>query len=210
MTTVHRLEALAHGVLGPMVLGGKLHLVPPFGASLALGIDGEPRIVDDDLRTHVDLARVRVARTLLPVDTLGDIPAADWALAAAWNDLLQATNHHLSGVFTRGRHVALLRSVEAHVARIAAPRSIGEAVARHATFARALELVRTDTKVTWWSGERALPRRARAAAALLVERHATGAKRGDAHRVRRSRRRRPGRARSVARHDGPLALALSC
>ena len=152
MTITHRLEALAHGVLGPIVLGGQMHLVPPFGAALALSIEDSPRIVDDDLRTRVDVARVRVARTLVPIDTLTDVPAADWALAAGLNDLLQATNHHLSGPFTRGRHVALVASVEALLQHIAPPTSLGDAVARHATFARVLEVMRKDTKVRWWSG----------------------------------------------------------
>jgi hypothetical protein len=148
----HRLEALAKGVLGPLVLGGQMHLVPPFGPKLALSIDGAPRISDDDLRTKVDVARVRIARTIAPLDTLPDIAAADWALVAALNDLLQATNHHLSGPFTRSRHSALVAAVEDLVGRIPPPRTLLDAINRHATLARVTELVRTDTKVSWWSG----------------------------------------------------------
>jgi hypothetical protein len=152
VTITHRLEALARGVLGPLVLGGPVHLVPPFGAKLALSIEGAPRVVDDELRTRIDVARVRVARTVVPVDTLPDIPASDWALVAALNDLLQATNHHLSGPFTRGRHAALIAAVESLLEHVAPPRRLLDAVNRHASLARVTELVRTDTKVTWWAG----------------------------------------------------------
>ena len=148
-----RLEGLAHGVLGPLVLGGPMRLVPPIGPELAmrLGEDGR-RIVDNDLRTRVDVARVRQARRVIPIDSLPDPSPADWALVAALNDLLQTTNHHLSGPFTRSRHEALLRSVNELLGRIPLPKTLGEAVVRHATFARILEVVRTDTRVTWWAG----------------------------------------------------------
>jgi hypothetical protein len=152
MTMTHRLEALAEGVLGPLVVGGPLHLVAPFGPKLALSIEGAPRIVDNDLRSQVDVARVRVARSVVPVDTLPDIPAADWALVAGLNDLLQATNHHLSGPFTRSRHSALVSAVEELVGRITPPRTWLDALNRHATVSRVNEVVRTDTKVSWWSG----------------------------------------------------------
>jgi hypothetical protein len=42
--------------------------------------------------------------------------------------------------------------VEALVERIPPPRSVLEALNRHATVARVGDLVRTDTKVSWWSG----------------------------------------------------------
>jgi hypothetical protein len=129
-----------------------VRLVPPIGAKSALAVPAGTRIVDDDLRTKVDVARVRLARTLVPVDTLPDMPSSEWTLAAALNDLLQATNHMLSGPFTRGRHGVLIASVENLVSAIPPPRTLLEAVSRHATFARVGELVRTDTKVSWWTG----------------------------------------------------------
>lgn len=148
-----RLEGLARGVLGPLVLGGPMHLVQPVGPRLALllGTEGR-RIVDDALRTKVDVARVRQARLVVPVDTLPDPTVGDWALVAAFNDLLQATNHHLSGAFTRSRHEALVSSVNQICDVVPPPRGILEAVARHAIFAKALEIVRTDTRVSWWTG----------------------------------------------------------
>jgi hypothetical protein len=152
VTITHQVEALAHGLLGPLVLGGPARLVPPIGAKAALAVPEGTRIVDDDLRTKVDVARVRLARTLVPLDTLPDMPSSEWTLVAALNDLLQATNHMLSGPFTRGRHEVLIASVENLVSAVLPPRTLLEAVSRHATFARIGELVRTDTKVSWWTG----------------------------------------------------------
>ena len=148
-----RLEGLAQGVLGPLVLGGKMHLVPPIGPKLGvrLASDGR-RIVDDSLRTKIDVARVRQARLIVPVDTLPDPTVNDWALVAALNDLLQTTNHHLSGPFTRSRHEALIASVNQLLDVVPGPRTIAEAVSRHTCFARVLEVVRTDTRVAWWAG----------------------------------------------------------
>ncbi len=148
-----KLEALAEGVVGPMVLGGRVRLSPPLGpqVGLALGADGR-RIVDDALRSRVDVARVRVARQVAPVDTLPDLSPAEWSLAAALNDLMQATNHELSGPLTRGRHEKVLDGVARLLEWIPAPRTTLEALVRHATFARLLEIVRTDTVVSWWVG----------------------------------------------------------
>ena len=148
-----RLEGLAHGVLGPLVLGGPMHLVAPVGPRLALrlGSDGR-RIVDDALRSKLDVARVRQARLIVPLDVLPDPLAGDWALVAALNDLLQTTNHHLSGPFTRSRHEALIVSVNQLVGLVPPPQTLAEAVSRHTCFARVLEVVRTDTRVAWWAG----------------------------------------------------------
>lgn len=150
-----RLEALAHGVLGPIVLGGPVRPVPPLGPTLALEIGAQRRIVDDDLRTRIDVARVRRARLLAPIDVLPELTPVEWAMVAALNDLLQATNHLLSGVFRRGRHAKLLAAVAALIEALPRPRTTFEVIVRHATFARVFELRRTDTLVSWWSGSRA-------------------------------------------------------
>jgi hypothetical protein len=147
-----RAEALARHVIGPLVLGGPLVPQRPFGAARAAEIGAERRIVDDELRTRVDLVRLRVARSIAPIDFLPELDGSEWALAAALNDLLQVTNHELSGFGTRRRHQTLLASVRGTIARVPPCRALGEAVARHATFARALELCRTDTRVAWWTG----------------------------------------------------------
>ena len=147
-----RAEELASCVIAPLILGGKVCPVRPFGARLALAMADAREIADSDLRSRLDVARVRRARLLAPVDTLPPLDAASWALAAGLNDLLQVTNHELAGGLLSGRREKLLRSVSQLCERVPPPRSVGEALARHATFARALELVRVDTLVSWWTG----------------------------------------------------------
>jgi hypothetical protein len=148
-----KLDGLATGVVGPLILGGKLSPLPPLGPQVGfyVGADGR-RISMDDLRSAIDVARVRRARGVAPIDTLPDLSPAEWSLAAALNDLLQATNHELSGVLTRGRHTKVLDGVGRLLEAIPPPRTTLEALVRHATFARALEIVRTDTTVSWWVG----------------------------------------------------------
>jgi len=148
-----RLEALAERVLAPLVLGGKLRLVPPFGRGLALELGVAARIADDELRGRIELARLRVARLYAPIDTIDELGPTEWAMLACLNDLLQSTNHELSGPLTRGRHLRLLGSVDATLDALSPPDTVRELLARHATFARALELVRTDTSVRWWTGQ---------------------------------------------------------
>lgn len=152
MVPLERVEELARGVLAPLVLGGKLTLVQPFGAKLALSIDPGFRIFDDDIRVRLSVARVRRARLLAPLDSIPEPTSQDWALVAALNDLLQATNHHLSGPFTRGRHERLAELVDEVVTAVGPPRSMIAAIARHTIFARLFELVRKDTQVKWWTG----------------------------------------------------------
>ncbi len=148
-----RLEELAHQLLGPLVLGGKITLVAPFGPQIGLALGVGRRIVDDPLRSAIDVARVRRARLFAAVDTLPDISPAEWALAAALNDLLQTTNHELSGPLTRGRHATLLAATSRLLAAIPPPRTTLELLVRHATFARLNELIRTDTSVRGWIGQ---------------------------------------------------------
>jgi hypothetical protein len=127
--------------------------VRPFGGPLALRVGvGGRRVGDAELSTRLDVARVRRARLLAPTDTLPDLDEGDWAVLAALNDLLQVTNHHLGGPFTRSRHGRLLSNLRWLCERIPAPRDVLAALSRHATFARALELTRTDSAVSWWTG----------------------------------------------------------
>jgi len=150
---VPRIEALASGVLGPLVLGGAMHLVPPLGPQIGLviGEDGR-RVADDSLRTEIDVARVRRARRLAPLDVLPELSPAEWAMVAALNDLLQATNQKLSGALTRGRHKTLVLATLRLLDAIPTPRTTLDALARHATFARLPEVQRIDTIVRYWAG----------------------------------------------------------
>ncbi|MRG93278.1 hypothetical protein [Polyangium spumosum] len=146
-----RFEELVTGIVAPLVLGGKLRLVRPFG-QLGAQLGEGKGVVDADLRSRLDVARVRRARLVAPVDTLPELDEHEWALAAALNDLLQVTNHELGGLFTKGRYMRLLRSVFDLCGRVPPPRDVGAALARHATFARVMELSRADTSVRWWTG----------------------------------------------------------
>lgn len=147
-----RFEELT-GVIAPLVLGGTVELCRPFGPRLALAIGRGRRIVDDDLRTRVDVVRVRRARMIAPIDTLLDLDADDWAMGCAYNDLLQVTNHELASRFTKSRYARLLASVGELCKRIPPPVHVRQALGRHATFARALDTVRTDSNVSWWTGK---------------------------------------------------------
>lgn len=147
-----RCEELVRCVLAPLVLGGPLRPVRPFGGRLGLRLGIERAILDVDLRSQLDVARVRRARLLAPVDTLPPLDEGDWAILAALNDLLQLTNHHLGGPLTRGRYGRLLANVRWLCERIPAPSDILGSLSRHATFGRALEVARTDSAVSWWTG----------------------------------------------------------
>lgn len=147
-----RLEELASSVVGPLVLGGTILPVRPIGPLLALRFGEGRRIVDDDLRTRIDVARVRVARQLIAIDTLPDITPAEWALVGGFNDLVQVTNHELSGPLTRARHGRLLLLARDLFAAVAPCRTPLEALCRHALLSRVLEAFRTDSTLRWWTG----------------------------------------------------------
>lgn len=147
-----RCEELARDVLGPLVLGGAVRPVRPFGGPLSLRLGVQRRVVDLDLAARLDVARVRRARLLAPLDTLPEPDEAEWAALAALNDLLQLTNHHLGGPLTRGRYARLVVNLRWLCERIPAPRDVAGALCRHATFARALDLARTDSTLSWWTG----------------------------------------------------------
>jgi hypothetical protein len=147
-----RFEELCANVLGPLVLGGEIHPVRPIGARLALQLGGAASVIDPDLRSRIDVARVRRARLLAPVDVVEEIDAPQVALLCALNDLLQLTNHNLAGPFTKGRAARLLANVIATCNETLAPTSIADVLSRHATFARALDLARVDSTVSWWTG----------------------------------------------------------
>ena len=136
--------------LVPLVVGGDVAVGPAIGARAALSLDGGLAAVDTDVRSQVDVARVRVARRLSPVDLLEGPDAHEWALAAALHDLVYALHPELGGD-APDRLLDLAHQV---LARVAPPASLAEAISRHTLFARMFELRRTDTAVSWWTGSR--------------------------------------------------------
>jgi hypothetical protein len=142
-------------VMAPLVLGGELRPGRPIGARLALSL-GEWAggfDVDADLVSQVALGRIRVARRLAPVDVLPPPTAAEWALAAALHDLLQATHPGLDSAFRRRVPDELCTMVDETTERVPTPVDVGEALARHTWLSRVFEVARTDTTVSFWVGE---------------------------------------------------------
>lgn len=147
-----RADELFERVLAPLVLGGPIRPVRPLGPRLTLALLDGHEPADGELASRVELSRVRRARTLCPIDVLPPPSGAEWALVAVMSDLVQAANPELSGAFGASRPARLLRLAEGTLSRIPAPRTVGDALARHATFARLLAVTRLDSVVSWWTG----------------------------------------------------------
>ncbi|GMV15679.1 MAG: hypothetical protein HS104_25990 [Polyangiaceae bacterium] len=140
-------------VLVPMLAGGALRPLPPIGHARARAVaehGGFAASVLDEARAR----RLRLARRFCPVDALPDPGPGEWMMLCALNDLLQATNPTLLGPFGSERPQKLLEMAQATLLVAGPPRSVGEALCRHATFSRLLEIVRLDTHVSFWVGRR--------------------------------------------------------
>lgn len=140
----------------PLVLGGPLVPGRPLGARLARAVGQErgSSVSDPELLARVNLARVRRARRLAPIDTVAPPTVDEWSLVAAFHDLVQAAHPGFRGLFRRDGPRRLLGAVEDTLASVAAPTRVGDALSRHTWFARALDVERTDTTVAWWTGSR--------------------------------------------------------
>jgi hypothetical protein len=147
------MDGLFKGVIAPLVLGGRLTPVRPIGPARAETISRASGSFSAAEASWVDAARVRQARRFCRVDCVASLSPAQWAMAAALNDLLQSTNPTLDGAFSK-RGPLLLGKVEETLRAIDGPETIREALSRHATFARLLQIERRDTRVTWWCGSR--------------------------------------------------------
>ncbi len=140
--------------LAPLVTGGDLTPGPAIGARAALSLDGGLAGVDPDLVSRVNVARVRMARRLVAVDVLEGPSPAEWGLAAALHDMVYALHPDLTGVLHRSAPDRLLDFAAQVVGRTPPAASLAEALSRHTFFARAFDLQRTDTLVSWWTGSR--------------------------------------------------------
>ncbi len=147
-------DRLFRDFLAPLVLGGELRPGRPIGSKNALGLGPFSDVVDKELLGHVELARIRIARQLAPIDRLEAPTAAEWALGAALHDLVQSAHPELTGVF-RGRAPSkLLELVGLTANDVGTPVNVGEALSRHTWFSRVLEITRIDTNVSFWVGKR--------------------------------------------------------
>jgi len=147
-------ERLFVDFMAPLVLGGDVRPGRPIGGRAALALGQDRTVADADRHAHVQLARIRVARRLVPVDRLPDATVEEWALAACLHDLVQSTHPGLEGLFSGGAAEKLTAIALETIRRIAKPRTVGEALSRHTWFARMFEIVRRDTTVSWWIGSR--------------------------------------------------------
>ncbi len=146
-------DRVYRGILAPLVLGGAMSPGKPIGARVALAIGVERGNVDPDLASHVALGRIRCARELAPIDRVPDVSGAEWTLACALHDLLQATHPSFgSALRSRKTTTRLLSLVDTVCARTPPPDSVGDALSRHSWFSRVLEITRTDSTVSWWVG----------------------------------------------------------
>ena len=145
-------DQLFLGFIVPLVIGGPMTPGRPIGSRVALAIgDGRPTS-DIDKHAHMQLARVRVARKLAPVDRFDALGAAEWALLAALHDVVQAAHPDLKGILRPKLPLKILDLAEATLARISPPTSIGEMLSRHTLLSRLFEITRNDKTVSWWLG----------------------------------------------------------
>jgi hypothetical protein len=141
-------------VMAPLVVGGAVRPEHAIGARAALELFAGADGVDAALLDRVQAGRVRRARRLAPVDAVDLASPAEWALMAALHDLLHATNPSFDAALRRGAAVRILALAHQVIDRVAPPAHVAEALSRHTWLARLLEVSRTDTDVSWWTGSR--------------------------------------------------------
>ena len=144
---------LFEGVMAPLVLGGAVRPGHAIGSRVALGLGRlEGSSLDPELEARVHAARVRRARRWVPVDALAAPAPAEWTLAAALHDLLQAANPTFDAGLRRSSAARILELARETIERVPAPADVRQALSRHTWFARILDIARTDTTVSWWVG----------------------------------------------------------
>ena len=148
-------DRLFRGFMAPLVIGGEMTPGKPIGGLVALAIGDERVAGDPDLVAHVQLARVRAARLLVPIDRVDLATDAEWALACALHDIVQSSHPDFAGAFKRKSATRLLDLVDATLDRVAPATTLGDALSRHTWFARLFEITRTDTTISWWVGSAA-------------------------------------------------------
>lgn len=146
-------ERLFTTFLAPLVLGGTMRPSHAFGGRNALAIGEGKTPSDVDLLSRVTLARVRVARRIVPVDRFEPAPtAAEWALAAMLSDLVVATHPDFDSVLRRGAPRRMLEIADMTLERIPKAATVGDMLSRHTWLGRMFEITRTDVEVRWWTG----------------------------------------------------------
>lgn len=146
-------ERLFVDFLAPLVLGGALRPGKPVGGKTALSLGDGRSPGDVDLLSRCELARVRVARKIAPVDMFQPAPTgAEWALGAVLHDLVQSTHPGFHTALRRRGPKRILDVAAKTLARVPPPTSLGEALSRHTWFSRMFALTRIDVELRWWTG----------------------------------------------------------
>jgi hypothetical protein len=145
-------ERLFAGFVAPLVIGGPMSPGRPFGARVALAIGDDRPLGDIDKVAHVQLARVRVARKLAPIDRFEALRGAEWAILAALHDLVQSAHPDLKGMFRASAPMKVLELVDRTLERVPPPATMLDALSRHTLLSRMFEIARTDTTISWWVG----------------------------------------------------------
>jgi hypothetical protein len=147
-------ERLFAGVMAPLAMGGAIQPGHAIGTRTALAF-GEGLVpLDADLLAKAQEARVRRARRLVPIDALPAPSGAEWALGAAFHDLLQAANPIFDAPLRRRAATRILELAIGGIERVPFPATAADALARHTWLARAPEVTRTDAAIRWWAGKR--------------------------------------------------------
>jgi len=141
-------------LLAPLVVGGAVRPGHAIGARVALALGGQlvDPPLDPNLVKRVAVARVRAARALVPIDILGPPTPAEWTLGAALHDVLVAANPTFDAPLRRRAAERILELAGRAIDRVPMPATVGDALSRHAWFARMLDITRKDTSVSWWVG----------------------------------------------------------
>ncbi|MBP9114295.1 MAG: hypothetical protein KBF88_15890, partial [Polyangiaceae bacterium] len=94
-------DTLFHDVVFPSVLGGPVTLTRPIAPAFALSMDASFRPSDIDRFAHFQLARVRLARSIVPLDVVDEMGEHDWSLFACFHNLLYLSFPALHGSFRK-------------------------------------------------------------------------------------------------------------
>lgn len=142
--------------MAPLAAGGRIAPGHPIGARTALALDTATAgaALDATLLDRVQRARVRCARRIAPVDTMDPPSDAEWRLGAAVHDVLQSANPSLDGMLRSSTARRVLDTAIATLERVPPPETVREALSRHTWLARVLDVARTDTDVSWWTGSK--------------------------------------------------------
>ncbi len=146
-------SGLFERVAKPLLLGGPFRPLDPIGPAKAPEVAQQAfqGLTAADL-SWISVARVRQARRLCPVDALPAMGADEWLMIVALNDLIRSTDPEVKGLFSPGKATQIVQGALGILAQVSGARTVGQTLARHATFARVMSLQRTDTTVSWWCG----------------------------------------------------------